>query len=65
MYNTVENPIPRSSFFATPESTDALAQYIEGLSASEKALAYTISMMTFNLSNKLVEDKILSKEIFA
>lgn len=54
------NPVPSSSLFATPDSTDALAAYIEGLSGSEKALAYTISMMTFNLAHKLVEDRILT-----
>lgn len=64
MYNVIENPIPKSGLFATPENTDALTAYIEKLSGTEKALAYTIAMMTFNLSNKLVEDNILSKEVF-
>lgn len=65
MYNVVENPIPRNDLFATPESPDAFVAYIENLSGSEKALAYTIAQMAFNLANKLVEDEILSKEIFA
>jgi hypothetical protein len=37
---------------------------IEALTGSEKALAYQIAMMTFNLSHKLVEDNILNKEVF-
>jgi hypothetical protein len=53
----MNNPIPRSGLFATPDSTDALTAYIEGLSGTEKALAYTIAMMTFNLAHKLVEDE--------
>ncbi len=63
--NIVENPIPRNGMFATPESPDAFVAYIEGLSGSEKALAYTIAQMAFNLSHKIVEEEILSKEIFA
>jgi hypothetical protein len=65
MYDIVNNPIPKSGLFATPESTDALTAYIEQMNGSERALAYTIAMMTFNLSNKLVEDNILNKEVFA
>ena len=64
MYNVIENPIPKSGLFATPENTDALTAYIELMTGPEKALAYTIAMMTFNLANKLVEDEILSKEVF-
>jgi hypothetical protein len=51
----MNNPIPKSSLFATPESTDALTAYIEQMNGSEKALAYTIAMMTFNLAHDLVE----------
>ena len=64
MNDTVTNPIPRSGLFATPDSVDALTAYIEQMTGPEKALAYTIAMMTFNLSNKLVQDEILSKEVF-
>lgn len=65
MYNVIENPIPRNGMFATPESSDAFVAYIEGLSGSDKALAYTIAQMAFNLAHKIVEDEILNKEVFA
>jgi hypothetical protein len=64
-YNVVNNPIVKSSLFATPESPDAFVAYIENLSGSEKALAYTIAQMAFNLAHDIVEKEILSKDIFA
>ena len=65
MYNIVNNPIPTSKLFVTPQDEQDLFNRIEQLSGAEKALAFQIAMMTFNLCNRLVEDKILSKEIFA
>ena len=64
MYNIVENPIPKSGFFATPTLEDLQAR-IEGLPGAERALVYTYVMQTLNACNQLVEDRILSKEIFA
>jgi len=63
MYNVVENPIPKSGFFATPTLEDLQAR-IEALPSAERALVYTYVMQTLNACNQLVEDKILSKEIF-
>ena len=65
MYNIVNNPIPKSKLFATPATEQDLYNRIEQLSGAEKALAFQIAMMTFNLCNHLVEENILSKEIFA
>jgi hypothetical protein len=65
MYNIVNNPIPKSRLFATPATEQDLYNRIEQLSGAEKALAFQIAMMTFNLCNHLVEEKILSKEVFA
>jgi hypothetical protein len=65
MYNIVNNPIPTSKLFVTPQDEQDLFNRIEQLSGAEKALAFQIAMMTFNLCNQLVEDNILSKEIFA
>ena len=65
MYDIITNPIPKSKLFVTPQSEQDLFDRIEQLVGSDKALAYQIAMMTFNLSNKLVQDKILSKEVFA
>ena len=64
-YNVVNNPIPRNGLFATPESPDAFVAYIENLSGSEKALAYTIAQMALNMAHDIVEKEILSKDIFA
>ena len=65
MYDTVTNPIPKSKLFATPATEQDLFNRIEQLTGQEKALAFQIAMMTFNLCNHLVEERILSKEIFA
>ena len=64
MYNIVNNPIPKSGFFATPTLED-LQTRIECLPSAERALVYTYVMQTLNACNQLVEDHILSKEIFA
>lgn len=65
MYDTVTNPIPKSKLFATPATEQDLYNRIEQLTGAEKALAFQIAMMTFNLCNHLVQEKILSKEVFA
>ncbi len=64
MYNTVENPIPRSGLFTTTTLED-IANRIEGWSDKEKSAGYLVMMLTLNACNKLVEDEILSKDIFA
>ena len=65
MYDVVVNPIIRSSFFPTPLSYEDLNKIILSLPKKDQALAFRISMLTSNLCNKLVEDEILSKDIFA
>jgi len=65
MYDIVKNPIPTSKLFATPASEQDLFDRIESLSGAEKALAFQIAMMTFNLCNRMVETEILSKDVFA
>lgn len=64
MYNVCENPIPRSNLFVTP-TLEVIAEQIERLPAKEKANAYMIFQMTLNACNQLVEDEILSRDIFA
>lgn len=64
MYNIVENPIPRSGFFATP-TLEQISDQIEGYPAEQKAQMYLVMQLTLNACNKLVEDEILSKDIFA
>lgn len=64
MYNVVENPIPRSGLFATP-TLEQISNQIEGFPAEQKAQLYLVMQLTLNACHKLVEEKILSKEIFA
>ena len=64
MYDTVNNPIPKSNFFATPTLAE-IQERIESLPAKERAQVYTFVMMTLNACNQLVETDILSKEVFA
>jgi hypothetical protein len=65
MYNIVENPIPRNAFFYTPETLGELQERIEQLTPKEKALVYTFVTQAMNVCHQLVEDRILSKEVFA
>jgi hypothetical protein len=64
MYNIVNNPIPRSGLFATKSLADIQAM-IETMPAKQKADAYLIMQLTLNSCHQIVEDEILSKEIFA
>lgn len=64
MYNVVENPIPRSGLFATKSLTE-IQEYIESMPVEARATAYLIMQFTLNACNKIVEDRILSKEVFA
>jgi hypothetical protein len=65
MYDIVKNPIPTSKLFVTPKDEQDLYDRIEALTGAEKALAFQIAMMTFNLCNRLVDTEILSKDVFA
>ena len=65
MYDIVNNPIPKNDLFVTENSLEDMFGRIEGLSnKQERAQAYQIAFMVLNTCHKLVEDKILSKEIF-
>jgi hypothetical protein len=64
MYDTVTNPIPRSGLFAT-KSLGEIQAMIETMPAKQKADAYLVMQLTLNACNQLVEDEILSKEVFA
>ena len=64
MYDTVKNPIPRSNLFASP-TLEQIQEQIERMPSKEKATMYLVFQMTMNACNQLVEEKILSKEVFA
>jgi hypothetical protein len=63
MYNVINNPIPKSGLWATYSLEDLQAN-LQKLSGAERALATHFVMLTLNACNKVVEDDILSKEVF-
>jgi len=63
MYNVVENPIPHSNLFTTPTLEEVQA-FINALPSKEQANANLVFMFTLNACHQLVEEKILSKEVF-
>jgi len=63
MYDIINNPIPRSGLFATKSLAD-IQDMIETMPAKQKADAYLIMQLTLNACHKIVEDEILSKEVF-
>ena len=63
MYNVVENPIPKSNLFTTP-TLEEIQKFISQLPTNQQANANLVFMFTLNACNQLVEDNILSKEIF-
>lgn len=65
MYNIVNNPIPKSNMWATPANIAELFAMLEQFTGAEKSLAMHVAMLTLNTCNQVVEDEILSKEIFA
>ena len=65
MYDIVKNPIPTSKLFYTPKTEQELMERIQSFPPAERAVAFQIAMMTFNLCNRMVETEILSKDIFA
>jgi hypothetical protein len=64
MYDIVKNPIPRSGLFATKTLAE-IQEFIECFPAKQKADLYLVMQFTLNSCNQIVEDEILSKEIFA
>lgn len=53
----MQNPIPRTGFFATPESYTELINYISSMTGPERALAMTIAHMSLNLAHSMVEQQ--------
>jgi len=51
------NTLEPNALFDTPESTDALAQWLDGFNGNEKMIALTAASMAWNLAAKLVNDK--------
>ena len=64
IYDTVQNPIPYSGLFTSP-TLEQIQQLIASFPSKEQANANLVLMFTLNACHQLVEDKILSKEVFA
>jgi hypothetical protein len=60
----MKNPIPRNGMFATPDSLEALQEYVSQFNGSELRAALVVMMMTMNLCNDLVE-KAHAEGVFA
>lgn len=58
----MKNPIPTSKLFVTPQSEQELFERLEQYTGAEKALAFQVAMMTFNLCNQMVAEA-LQKEL--
>ena len=65
MYNIVTNPIPKSGLFTTPASLDEVLAFISRLPKGQRVEAMMVAQMVLNWAHNEVEDKILSREIFA
>jgi hypothetical protein len=64
IYDAVQNPIPRSGLFVT-QTLSEIQDMIESMPAKQKADAYLVMQLTLNSCYQLVEDEILSREVFA
>jgi hypothetical protein len=64
MYEVVKNPIPRSGLFANKTLAE-IQDYIEQMPVEARATAYLIMQFTLNACHQIVEEEILSKEVFA
>jgi hypothetical protein len=64
MYDTVNNPIPRNNIYSAPTLAQ-IEKQIQGFSGEQRDLMYKVFVMTMDACNELVENEILSKEIFA
>lgn len=64
MYDIINNPIPKSDLFVTPTLAE-VQDFISALPSKEQANANLVLMFTLNACHKIVNDEILSKEVFA
>lgn len=53
----IENPIPKTTLFATPESVEQLMQYCQRFTGQERLIAITAATMALNLAHELVEQQ--------
>lgn len=54
----MNNPINPVNLVATPESMEALMDYCERFTGTERVVAMTCAAMAWNLAHKLVQQQI-------
>ena len=60
----MQNPIPRSSLWATPKSEQDLYDMLQGVgSAEEQRLAWHGAMLALNLAHTLVEETHIKEQV--
>ena len=59
----MQNPIPYTGFFATPDSYTDLIEYLEQFNGSERAVAMTAACMALNLAHRLVEQQHVAEGV--
>ena len=66
IYDLVQNPIPHSDMWFTPESIEELMSRLEGSTSNPQELALMMhgAMFALNTAHYLVENKILNQEVF-
>jgi len=65
IYDVVQNPIPKSGLWMTPADFEHLTRLLnECGSIEEQSKAWYGAILALNLAHRLVEDEILSKEVF-
>jgi hypothetical protein len=58
----MNNPIGKMNIFATPSSIEALCDQIQGLSGSERTIAYTYAIMMMNVCSEMVKKELAQGE---
>jgi len=53
----MQNPIPKTGLFATPQSLEQLMEYCQRFSGQERIIAITVATMALNLAHDLIEQQ--------
>jgi hypothetical protein len=66
IYDQVQNPIPHSDMWTTPETIEQLMAVLEASTScpTERRMIMMGAMFALNTAHHLVENKILNQEVF-
>jgi len=59
----MKNPVPTSKLFYTPKTEQELLERIQQFPQAERAIAFQIAMMTFNLAHRMVDMEIMCQTL--